>query len=155
MFKCLIYPIPFQQNKLIHPSSRLQYVNTKKTSPIEFTRPFIIEPQYCERRLQNFDPPHIRSLSVRLYAATHQLILVPIDYLRGIEGDTTNCTYGHTFNLLCRDWINGKLANREPLQVEKDLLNHLLAMQSHCKVDLQPRALAARLPRDRKFPEFF
>ena len=52
------------------------------------------------------------------------------------------CIKGHTFNLLYRDWIAEKLTNREPSQEEKEILNHLLAMQPHCNADLCTQILA-------------
>ena len=39
--------------------------------------------------------------------------------------------YGHTFNLLYRDWIVDKLANREPLPEETRIFNQLLALQPY------------------------
>ena len=48
-----------------------------------------------------------------------------------------------------------KLDNREPSQEETRIFNHLLALQTHCNVDLYPRALAACLARDPEFIAFF
>ena len=47
---------PFQNtNPIIHMNSRLQYANTKLTSPyINYS--YIIQPNYCEGTLRNFDP---------------------------------------------------------------------------------------------------
>ena len=63
--------------------------------------------------------------------------------------------YGHTFNLLYRDWMKDKLDNREPSAEETQILNHLLALQPRCNVDLFPRVLAACLTRDQEVLEFF
>ena len=48
-----------------------------------------------------------------------------------------------------------KLDNREPSREETQILNHLLALQPHCNVDLFIRALAACLARDPEFFAFF
>ena len=65
------------------------------------------------------------------------------------------CMYGHTFHLLYRDWTVDKLANREPIPEETQILNHLVALQPHCNSDLYPRSLATCLARDKGFLEIF
>ena len=67
----------------------------------------------------------------------------------------TNCTYGNNFTLIYRDWMADKLENRQPLQEETQIFNHLLALQPHCNADLYPRALAACLALDPEFLAFF
>ena len=116
---------------------------------------YIIQPNFCEETLRNFDPIKNSFIFSPLYAKTNRLILLPIEYLQCVEGGATKCTHGHTFNLLYRDWIADILDNREPSQEETQILNHLLAMQPHCNVDLYPRALAACLARDQDFQAFF
>ena len=66
------------------------------------------------------------------------------------------CMYGSTFNLLYRDWITDKLDIRETSAEEtQQILYHLLALRSHCNIDLFPRAFAACLARDQEFLDFF
>ena len=116
---------------------------------------YIIQSNFCEGTLRNFDPIKNYFIFSPLYAKKNRPILVPIEYLQCVERDATTCAYGHTFNLLYRDCMVDKLDNREPLQEEQQIFDHLLALQPHCNVDLYPRALAACLARDRKFLAFF
>ena len=115
---------------------------------------YIIQPNYCEGTLRNFDPIKKYFIFSPLYAKTNGPILVPIEYLPCIEGGATECTYGHTFNLY-GDWMADQLDNRQPSQEETQIFNHLLALQPHCNADLYPRALAACLARDPEFLAFF
>ena len=88
------------------------------------------------------------------YAKTHRPILVPHEYPPCVDGIAAKCIYGHTFNLLYRDWMVDKLANREPTPEETQILNQFLALQTHCNADLYPRELAACLAEDKDFLEF-
>ena len=90
-------------NPIIHMNSRLQYANTKLTSPYYMNYIYIIQPNYCEGSLRNFDPIKNFFLFSPLYAKTNRPILVPIEYLQCVEGGAMMCAYGHTFNLLYRD----------------------------------------------------
>ena len=47
------------------------------------------------------------------------------------------------------------MANRKPSQEEKQMFNHLLALQPRCNVDLYPFALAACLAQDPQFLAFY
>ena len=116
---------------------------------------YIIQTNCCEDTLRNFDPIKNYFIFSPLYAKTNRLLLVAIKYLQCVEGGATKCTYGHTFNLLYRDWKADKLENRQPPQEELQIFNHLLALQPHCNTDLYPRALAACLARDPEFLAFF
>ena len=82
-------------------------------------------------------------------------IFVPIEYLHGVEGGARECMYRHTFNLLYRNWIADRLANREPSPEEAQIFSHLLVTQARFNIDLCPQALAACLARDKEFLEFF
>ena len=135
-------------NPLIHMNSRFQYANTKLTSPYYKNYSYIIQPNYCEGTIRNFGPIKNYLLFLSLYAKTSRPILVPIEYLKCVEGGAKKRMYSNTFNLLYRDWITDKLDNREPSAEETQVLNHLLALQPHCNVDLFPCALAAYLARD-------
>ena len=132
-------------NPIIHMNSRLQYANTKLTSPYYMNYSYIIQPIYCEGTLRNFDPIKNYFIFSPLYVTTNRPILVPIEYLQCVEGGAKKCTYGHTFNFLYRVWMADKLENRQPSQKELEIFNHLLALQPHCRTDLYPRALAACL----------
>ena len=90
---------------IIHMSSRLQYANTKSTSPYYMNYSYIIQPNYCEGTLRNFDPIKNYFIFSPFYTKTNRPILVPIEYLQCVEGGATKCTYGHTFNLFYRDWM--------------------------------------------------
>ena len=116
---------------------------------------YIIQPNFCECPLRNFDPIKNYFIFSPLYAETNRPILVPIKYLRCLEGGATKCTHGHTFNHLYRDWMADKLDNREPSQEDTQILNHLLALQPHCNVDLYLCAPADCLARDQEFLAFF
>ena len=94
--------------------------------------------------LQNFDVMKTYFLFSPLYAKTHREI-------QCVEGGATKCMYGHTFNLLYRDWMVGKLAYREPAPEEIQILNYLLALPPHCNTDLYPRAFGQWLARDKEF----
>ena len=142
-------------NPIIHMNSRLQYANTKLASPYYMNYSYIIKPNFCKGALRNFDPIKNYFIFSPLYSKTNRPILVPIEYLQCIEGGATKCTYGHTFNLLYRDWMADKLENRLPSPEEIQIFNHLLALQLHCKADLYPPALAACLARDPEFLAFF
>ena len=142
-------------NPIIRMNSCLQYANTKLTSLYYMNHSYIIQSNYCEGTLRNFDPIKNYFTFFPLYAKTNRPINVPIEYLQCVEGGATNCAYGHTFNLLYRDWIANKLDNRQPSQQETQIFSHLLALQSHCNADLYPRAFAACLARDAEFLAFF
>ena len=116
---------------------------------------YIIQHNYCEGPLRNFNPIKNYFTFFSHYAKTNRPILVPIEYLQCVEGGATKCTYGHTFNLLYRDWMADKLDNRQPSQEELQIFNHLLALQPQSNADLYPRALAACLARDPDFLAFF
>ena len=116
---------------------------------------YIIQPNCCEGTLRNFDPIKNHLIFSPLFSKTNRPFLVPIKYLQCKKGAATNCTYGHTFNVLYRDWMVDKLDNRQPSQEEKQISNHLLALQPHSNVDLYPLALAACLARDPEFLVFF
>ena len=134
-------------NPIIHMNSRLQYANTKLTSPYYMNYSYIIQSNYCEGTLRNFGPVKTYFLFSPLYAKNNRPILVPIDYLQCVESGATKCAYGHTFNLLYRDWMANKLENRQPSQEEEQIFNHLLVLQSQSKSDLYPCALADCLVR--------
>ena len=51
-------------------------------------------------------------------ATTRSPILLSIEYVQCVEGGARKLLYCLTLNLLCRDWISDKLAERE-LQEEK------------------------------------
>ena len=163
MYNYLYVQHQFQHtNQIIHINSRLQYAkkgmqkaNTKLTSPYYMNYSHIIQSNYCEGTLRNFDPIKNYSIFSPLYAKTNRPILVPIGYLQCVEGGATKCTYGHTFNLLYRDWMADKFENRQPSQKELQIFNHLLELQPHCNADLYARALAACLARDPEFLAFF
>ena len=156
MHNYLFVQRPFQHtNPIIHMNSRLQYANTKLTSPYYMNYSYIIQPNYCEGTLRNYDPIKNYFIFSPLYAKTNRPILVPIEYLQCVEGGATKLTYGHTFNFLYRDWMADRLENRQPSQEELQMFNRLLALQQHCNTDLYPRALAACLARDPEFLAFF
>ena len=142
-------------NSIIHMNSRLQYANTKLTSPYHMNYSYIIQPNYYKGSLCNLDPIKSYFIFSLLYAKTNRPILVPIEYLQCVEGGATRCTYGHTSNLLYTDWIADKLDNRQPSPEEIQIFNHLLALQPQCNADLYPRAIAACLARDPEFLAFF
>ena len=142
-------------NNIIHINSRLQYANIKLSSPYYMNYSYIIQPNYCDDTLRNFDTMKNCFIFSPLNSKTNRPILVPIKYLQCTEGGATKCTYGHTFNLLYRDWMVHKLDNRQPSQEEKQIINHFLALQPHCNVDLYPRVLASCLARDPEFHAFF
>ena len=134
-------------NPLVHINSRLQFANTKLTSPYYMNCIYIINPSFCEGTFRNFDTTKkIFLFFLPLYAKTNHLILVRIEYLKCAEGGATKCMYGHTFKLLYRYWMVDKLNNRVLKPEETQILNHLLALQPHCNVELYPRALACSLP---------
>ena len=142
-------------NPIIHRTSRLQYANTKLTSPYYMNYSYIIQPNYFEGTLRTFDYIKNYFIFSPLYAKTNCPILVPIEYLQCVEGGPTNCTHGHTFNLLYRDWMVDKMDNRQPSQKETQIINHHPALKSHCNVDLYFHALAACLARDPEFLALF
>ena len=125
-------------NPFIHMNSRLQYANTKLTWPYYMSYSYIIQPNYCEGTLRNFD--HIKKcfMFLLLYAETNRPILFSIEHLQCVEGGATKCMRGQTFNLLYRDWMADKLDNREPSQEETRIFNHLLALQPHCSRPMPP-----------------
>ena len=131
---------------------RLQYANTKFTSPYCMNYSYIINPNFCEGTLRNFDPIKNYFIFSPLYSKTNRPILVSIEYLQCVEGGATKCAYGHTFNLLYRDWMVDKL---EPPPEEIQIFNHLLALQPNCNVDLYLRTFAVCLARDPEFLTFF
>ena len=145
----------FHTNPIIHMNSRLQYANTKLTSPYYMNYSYIIQPNYCEGTLRNFDPIKNYFIFSPLYTKTNWPFLVPIEYLQCVEGGATKCTLGHTFNLLYRDWMVNELENRQPSQEEQQIFNPLMALQPHCNTDLYLRALAACLAQDPEFLAFF
>ena len=63
---------------------------------------YIIQANYCEGTLRNFDPIKNYFLFSPLYAKTNCTVLVLIEYLKCVEGGSTKCAYGHTLNLLYR-----------------------------------------------------
>ena len=138
-------------NPLIHLNSRLQYPNTKLTSPYFIIYSYIIQSNYCEGTLSNFDPIKNYFLLSPLYANTNRPILVPIEYLHRVEGGATKCMHGHTLNLIYRVWMADKRDNGQPSQEETQIFNRLLALQPPSNVDIYPRALAACLERGPKF----
>ena len=142
-------------NPLNHINSRLLYANTKLTSPYYLNFSYIIQSNFCEGTLCNFDPIKNYFLFSPLYSKTNQPFLIAIEYLQCIEGRGRKCLHGHTFNLLYRDWMADKLDNRKPSQEETQIFKHLLALQPHCNVDHYPQALAACFARDTEFLEFF
>ena len=142
-------------NPLIHMKSRLQYADTKLTSPYYINYSYIIQPNYCKCTLRIFEPIKKYFLFLPPYANTNRPILVPLEYTQCLERGTTKCMCDHTFNLLYRDWMTDNLDNREPSAEDTEMLNHLFALQSHCNVDLFPRDLAACLTGDQDFWEFF
>ena len=110
-----------RSNPLIKMNSRLQYANNILTSLSNMKYSYIIQPNYCEGTLRNFDPIKSHFILSPLYAKTNRPMRT----------------------------------NREPSQEETQIFNHLLALQSHCNVDLYPRALAACLASDPEFLAFF
>ena len=142
-------------NPLIHMNSRLQYANTKLSSPYYMNYSYIIQPIYCEGTLRNFDPIKNYFIFSPLYTKTNRPILVPIEFLQCVEGVATKSTYGHTFNLLYSDLMVDKLENRQPPQEEQKIFNQPLALQPHCNTDLYPRTLAACVARDPEFLAIF
>ena len=119
----------FQQtNPIIHMNSRLQYANTKLTSPYYMNYRYIIRRNYCEGTLRIFYPIKNFFTFSPLYAKTNRPIFVPIEYLQCVERGATKCAYGHTFNLLYRVWMADKLDNRQPSPEETQIFNHLLAL---------------------------
>ena len=92
-----------QTNPIIHMNSRLQYANTKLISSYYMNYSYVIQPNYCEGTLRNFGSIRNYFILSSLSAKTNRPILVPIKYLQCVEGGTTKCTHGHTFNLLYRD----------------------------------------------------
>ena len=97
-------------NPIIHMNLRLQYANTKLTSPYYMNYSYIIQPNRCEGTLRNFDPIEDYFVFSPLDAKTKRPILVPTEYLQCVEGGATKCTHGHNFNLLPRrlNWIIAK-----------------------------------------------
>ena len=87
-------------NPIIHMNSRLQYANTKLTSPYYMNYSYVVQPNYCEGALRNFDPIKNYFIFSPIYAKTNRPNLVTIEYLQCVEGGATKCTYGHTFSLL-------------------------------------------------------
>ena len=115
-------------NLLIHMNSRIHKANTILTSPYIMNYSYIIQPIFCEGTLRNINPIKNYFIFSHLYAKTNRPILVPIKYLQCVEGGATKGMHGHTFNLLCREWMAGNLDNREPSQEETQIFNHLLAL---------------------------
>ena len=124
-------------NPIIHMNFRLQYASTKLTSPYYINYSYIIQTNYSEGTLRNFDPIKNCFIFPPLYTKTNRPILVPIEYLQCVEGGATNCTYGHTFNLLYTDWMVVKLENRQPSQEDQQIFSHLLALQPQCNTFLR------------------
>ena len=135
-------------------NSRLQYANTKLTSPYYMNYSYTIHSDFSEGTLRNFDPIKNYYIFSPLYSKTNRPILVPIEYLRCVEGGAIKVTHGYSFNLLYRDWMNDKLTSHQPSPEEAEILHHLLAMQSHCNADIYPRVFAAFLAQDQGFPDF-
>ena len=98
-------------------------VNTKIISPTILIFSYLIERQNGKGPLENFNPAWDYFFFVPLYASVYQVSLI---YRR------RRCKriYGHTCSLFCRNWIYNKLANREPQQETKDILDQPLAIQS-------------------------
>ena len=142
-------------NPIIHQNSRLQYANTNLTSPYYLNYSYTIHSDFCEVTLRNFDPIKNYYIFSPMYSKTNRPILVPIMYLRCVEGGATKVTHGHSFNLLYRDWMCDKLQHHKPSDEESQILKHLLAMQPHCHSDLFPRVLAALFAQDQGFLHFF
>ena len=113
-------------NPLIHINSRLQYANTKLTSPYYMNYSYIIQTNFCEGTLRNFDPLKNYFLFSTLYAKTNRPILVQIEYLQCVERGATKFMHGHTFNLSYSDWMADKLENRQPSQEETQSSNIFL-----------------------------
>ena len=132
-------------NPLVDMNSRLLYANSKLTSPYYMNYSYVINSTYCEGILRNFNSIKKCFLSAPLYAKTNRPILFPIEYLQCVEGGAIKCMYGHTFNLLYKDWMVNKLNTRKPSPEETEILNPLLALQPHCNVDLYSHAL--KIPR--------
>ena len=65
---------------------------------------YIIQPNYCEGTLRNFDPIKSYFLFSPLYAKTKSPILVPIDYLQFVEGGATKCMHRHSFTSRGTGW---------------------------------------------------
>ena len=123
-------------NPIINMNSRLQYANTKLTSPYYMICSYIIQPNYSEGTFRNFDPIKNYLIFSPLYAKTNRPIIIPIDYLQFVEGGGTKCAYGHTFNLLYRDLMADKPDNRQPSPEETQIFNHLLPLQPQGKAGL-------------------
>ena len=143
-------------NLLLHINLRLrlQYANTKLILLNYMNYSYIIQPNYCEGTIRNFDPIKNYFLFSPLYAKTNRLILVPIEYLQCVEGGAKKYMHGLNFNLLYGDRMADKFDNRQPSQEETQIFNHL-ALQPHCSVHLFLRALAACVVRDPELLEFF
>ena len=144
----------FRWTNLLVQKTRFEYVSTKLTSPYYMNYSYIINPTYCEGTLRNFDPIKSYFLFFPLYAKTHRPILVTIEYLQCVERGAKKCMYGHTFNLLNRDWMADKLVNREPTPEETQILNHLFALQPHCNTDLYPVHFLPISQKTRNFRDF-
>ena len=144
-----------RKNPLIHMNSRLQYANTKLTSPYYLNYSYIFQPNYFEGTLRNFHPIKNYFLFSPIYAKANRPILILIEYLQCVEGGATKCMYATTFNLLYRDWITDKLDIRETSAEETQIIYHFLALRPHCNIDLFPRARAACLARDQEFLDIF
>ena len=140
-------------NLSVHVNSRLQYANSELILPYYLNYSYVINTNYCESTLHNFDAKKDCLLFSQFNARTHRPILVHIEHLQCGEGGATNCMYEETFNLLHMDWIIDKLENRDP--TPEGSIKLLKAMQPNCNTDLYPRALAACLSRDKEFVEFF
>ena len=112
-------------NPLVHIISRIQYAIPKLTSPYQKNYSYTVNSTFCEGPLCNFDSIIKSSLFSPLYAKTHRLIFVPIDYLQCVEGGAIKCMYEHTSMV-------EKLSNREPTLEEIHNLNRLLALRPYC-----------------------
>ena len=152
---CLFVQHHFHRiNPTIEMISRLQNANTKLTSTYYMNYIYIIQATYCEGTLRNFDPIKIYFLLLPLYAKTNRPLLVPIKYLKCVEGAVTKCMYVHSFNLLYRDWMTNKLDTQEPSAEETKTQPYSRAATIMQRQSF-PCALAACLARDREFLEFF
>ena len=86
-----------------------------------------------------------------LQPQNHRSILVPIEYLRYVEGGGLKYIYGHIFNLLFGAWITDKLADGEPPQEENKIFSRLPVMQSLCNNDPYKMVPAAWVLTDQNF----
>ena len=76
-----------RSNSLVHINSRLQFPNSKLTSPYYMNYSYFLNSNYCEDTLRNFDPIKNYCLFLPLYEKTHRPILVHNEYLQCVEGE--------------------------------------------------------------------